>query len=68
MKVLLPYRGGKGCLSWGGGGKSDDSSADSVTTKIIAFKLVMAFEPHLIFKTGHGSFAIDQDFLFLKHL
>jgi hypothetical protein len=62
VKVMLPYTEEGGLPVVGGGGRLMPHSAGSVTTQSIALKYVMASEPyrytHLIFKTGHGRFAI----------
>jgi hypothetical protein len=51
-----------GGLPGGGGGQSNDSKYWLFYYSKEAFKYVM------LFKTGHGNFAIHKDLLFLKHL
>jgi hypothetical protein len=46
VKVMLPYRGGGGLPTVGGGSSLMTNSADFVTTQSIAFKYVMASEPY----------------------
>jgi hypothetical protein len=64
---MLPYKVGEGCYS---GSSLINLSFVSVTTQSVAFKYVIVSEPyrptHLIFKTGHGRFTINSDYLFLN--
>ncbi len=46
VKVMLPYKVGGGLPIMGGGGSVMTHTAGSVTTRSIALKYVMAFEPY----------------------